>query len=41
VLRADRRGLTLAYTWVPANEREYEPLLNLVESGETAIADRL
>jgi hypothetical protein len=40
VLRADRRGLPLAYTWVPANEHEYEPLLDLVESGETVIADK-
>ena len=40
VLRADRRGLPLAYTWVPANEHEYEPLLDLVEAGETVIADR-
>ncbi len=31
VLRADRRGLPLAYTLVPANEHEYEPLLDLVE----------
>jgi hypothetical protein len=40
VMRADRRGLPLAYTWVPANEHEYEPLLDLVESGETVIADK-
>lgn len=40
VLRADRRGLPLAYTWVPANEHEYEPLLDLVEAGETVIADK-
>jgi hypothetical protein len=40
VLRADRRGLPLAYTWVPANEHEYEPLLDLVEQGETVIADK-
>src|SRR3954454_25158793 len=40
VLRADRRGLPLAYTWVPANEHEYEPLLDLVEPGETVIADK-
>jgi hypothetical protein len=39
VLRTDRRGLPLAYTWVPANEHEYEPLLDLVEPGETVIAD--
>src|SRR5215211_9335156 len=26
VLRTDRRGLPLSYTWVPANEHEYEPL---------------
>jgi hypothetical protein len=40
VLRADRRGLPLAYTWVPANEHEYEPLLDLVEAGETVITDK-
>lgn len=40
VLRADLRGLPLAYTWVPANEHEYEPLLELVEAGETVIADK-
>ena len=40
VVRADRRGLPLAYTWVPANEHEYEPLLDLVEPGETVIADK-
>lgn len=40
VLRADRRGLPLAYTLVPANEHEYEPLLDLVDPGETLIADK-
>jgi hypothetical protein len=40
VLRADRRGLPLAYTLAPANEHEYEPLLDLVEAGETVIADK-
>lgn len=40
VLRTDRRGLPLAYTWVAANEHEYEPLLDLVEPGETVIADK-
>ena len=40
VLGTDRRGLPLAYTWVPVNEHEYEPLLDLVEQGETVIADR-
>jgi hypothetical protein len=40
VVRADRRGLPLGYTWVPANEHEYEPLLDLVERGETVIADK-
>jgi hypothetical protein len=40
VLRADRRGLPLAYTLVPANEHEYEPLLELVEPGETVLADK-
>jgi hypothetical protein len=41
VLRTDRRGLPLAYTWVPANEHEYEPLLDLVGPGETVIADKV
>jgi hypothetical protein len=40
VLRADRRGLPLSYTLVPANEHEYESLLDLVEAGETVIADK-
>ena len=40
VLRSDRRGLPLGYTLVPANEHEYEPLLDLVEAGETVIADK-
>jgi len=40
VLRTDWRGLPLAYTWAPANEHEYEPLLDLVEPGETVIADK-
>jgi len=40
VLRADCRGLPLGYTLVPANEHEYEPLLDLVEAGETVIADK-
>jgi len=40
VLRTDRRGLPLAYTLVPANEHEYEPLLDLIEAGETLIADK-
>lgn len=40
VMRADRRGLPLGYTLVPANEHEYEPLLDLVQAGETVIADK-
>jgi hypothetical protein len=40
VLRTDRRGLPLSYTLVPANEHEYEPLLDLVEQDETLIADK-
>lgn len=32
--------MPLAYTLVPANEHEYEPLLDLVEPGETVIADK-
>jgi IS5 family transposase len=40
VLRTDQRGLPLASTWVPANEHEYEPLLDQVEPGETVIADK-
>ncbi len=39
VLRVDRRGLPLGYTLVPANEHEYEPLADLVEPGETVIAN--
>ena len=40
VLRTDRHGLPLSYTLVPANEHEYEPLLDLVEQDETVIADK-
>jgi hypothetical protein len=40
VLRADRRGLPPAYALVPSNENEHEPLLDLVEAGETVIADK-
>jgi hypothetical protein len=40
VLRADRRGLPLGYTPAPGNEHEYEPLLDLIEAGETVIADK-
>ncbi len=40
VLRADRRGLPLGFTLVPANEHEYEPLLDLVDPGETVIGDK-
>lgn len=40
VLRTDRRGPPLSYTLVPANEHEYKPLPNLVETGETVIADK-
>jgi len=40
VLRTDRRGLPLSYTLVPANEHEYEPLLDLVDPDETVIADK-
>jgi len=40
VLRSDRRGLPLGYTLVAANEHEYEPLLDLVEAGETVITDK-
>ena len=39
VLRTDRRGLPLGYTLVPANEHR-RPLLDLVEAGETVIADK-
>jgi hypothetical protein len=35
VLRTDRRGLPLSYTLVPANEHEYEPMLDHVDSDET------
>ena len=40
VLRADRRALPPAYALVPSNENEHEPLLDLVEAGETVIADK-
>jgi IS5 family transposase len=40
VLRTDQHGLPLAYTLVPANEHEYEPLLDLVDAGEIVIADK-
>jgi hypothetical protein len=40
VLRTDRRGLPLGYTLIPANEHEYGPLLDLIEGGETLIADK-
>ena len=33
-------GCPLSYTPVPANEHEYEPLLDLVDPGETVIADK-
>ncbi|MGE5273810.1 MAG: hypothetical protein ACM3QU_08645 [Verrucomicrobiota bacterium] len=40
MLRADRRGLPPSCTLVPANEHGYERLLDLVDHGETVIADK-
>ena len=42
VLLTDRRGLPLGYTIVPANEREYEPLADLLTGtpAEVVIADK-
>jgi len=42
VLLCDRRGLPLGYTIVPANEKEYEPLADLLTGtpSEVVIADK-
>jgi hypothetical protein len=42
VLLTDDRGLPLGYTVVPANEKEYEPLADLLTGtpAEVAIADQ-
>jgi len=42
VLLTDRRGLPLGYTIVPANEKEYEPLADLLTgtAAEIVIADK-
>jgi hypothetical protein len=42
VLLTDRRGLPLGYTLVPANEKEYEPLADLLTGtpAEVVIADK-
>src|SRR6266513_3938773 len=42
VLLTDERGLPLGYTLVPANEKEYEPLANLLTGtpAEIVIADK-
>jgi hypothetical protein len=42
VLLTDRRGLPLGYTIVPANEKEYEPLADLLTgtAAEVVIADK-
>jgi transposase len=42
VLLSDRRGLPLGYTLVPANEKEYEPLAELLSGDRTevVIADK-
>src|SRR5213592_2372049 len=42
VLLADERGLPLGYTLVPANEKEYEPLADLLTgtAAEIVIADK-
>ena len=39
-LPADQRGLPLVYMLVPANEFEYDPLLDLVEFGKAVIGDK-
>jgi IS5 family transposase len=40
--RTDRAGVPLGYTIVPANEKEYEPLADLLTgtSAEVVIADK-
>jgi hypothetical protein len=42
VLLTDRRGLPLGYTIVPANEKEYEPLADLLSGtpSEVVVADK-
>src|SRR5262249_4325659 len=42
VLRTDARGLPLGYTVVPANEKEYEPLADLLTgtAAEVVIGDK-
>jgi IS5 family transposase len=42
VLLTDRRGLPLGYTIVPANEKEYEPLADLLTGtpAEVVVADK-
>src|SRR5207244_13140264 len=42
VLRTDARGLPLGYTIVPANEKEYEPLADLLTGtpAQVVIADK-
>lgn len=42
VLLTDRRGLPLGYTIVPANEKEYEPLADLLTgtAAEVVVADK-
>src|SRR5712691_6198589 len=42
VLLTDRRGLPLGYTIVPANEKEYEPLADLLTGtpSEVVVADK-
>jgi IS5 family transposase len=42
VLLTDQRGLPLGYTVVPANEKEYEPLADLLTGtpAETVVADK-
>jgi DDE family transposase len=37
VLLTDQRGLPLGYTLVPANEKEYEPLADLLTGTDTAV----
>ena len=42
MLLTDARGLPLGYTIVPANEKEYEPLVDLLTgtSAEVVLADK-
>ena len=41
VLLTDQRGLPLGYTIVPANEKEYEPLTDLLTGTPAGLAVRI